>query len=248
MDDIKITKREILFSVIIIALMLVIGIVIHGKISDNLMEKHQKYYTALQIQEDEDLFSYGMRTDIGNAFVYGDLKAVDTVSYEDIKGEYSYIKKVKERYTMHTRTVTYTTGSGKSRQTHTRVETYWTWDYVDSESKHCNEISFLNTTFPYGTIPFPSEKYIDTVYKGGNIRYVYYGIGTKYTGTIYTQLGNDTISNTEFYNDKNIESTIEIMTSNFPLVIFWIVWIIVIAGCVFMFYIFDNKWLENKRS
>ena len=30
-----------------------------------------------------------MRTNVGNAFVYGDLKAVDTVTYPEIGGEYT---------------------------------------------------------------------------------------------------------------------------------------------------------------
>ena len=90
------------------------------------MNEYQKYNTALQIDNNSEMFSYGMRTDIGNAFVHGDLKAVDTVTYPEIGGAYMYVEKIKEKYTMHTRTVTYTTGSGKTRQTHTRTETYWT--------------------------------------------------------------------------------------------------------------------------
>ena len=86
--------------------MLVFGIMISGNISESVMEKNQEYNTALQINDDKDLFEYGMRTNVGNAFVYGDLKALDTVSYDEIPGEYSYIKKIKEKYTMHTRTVT----------------------------------------------------------------------------------------------------------------------------------------------
>lgn len=70
----EITKREVLFSIAIIAVMTLIGFVIHGKISDNLMNEYQKYNTALQIDNNSEMFSYGMRTDIGNAFVHGDLK------------------------------------------------------------------------------------------------------------------------------------------------------------------------------
>ena len=60
-----------------------------------------------------------MRTDIGNAFVYGELKAVDTVSYDEIEGDFSYIKKVKEKYTKHTRIVTKTRTNSKGE-----TETY----------------------------------------------------------------------------------------------------------------------------
>lgn len=123
--DFEITKREILASISIIAVMILFGILISSKISEYQMDKNEIYNKAVKI-ESQEMFQYGMDTNVGNAFVYGDLKAVDTVTYPEIGGEYMYVEKVKERYTMHTRTVTYTTGSGKTRQTHTRTETYWT--------------------------------------------------------------------------------------------------------------------------
>ena len=144
----KVTKREVLFSVVIICVMLVIGIIISGNIKDVAMEKQQEYMTALQINNDQDLFEYGMRTDVGNAFVYGELKAIDAVTFDEIGGEYSYVKKVKEKYTMHTRIVT-TTVNGK---TTTRTETYWTWDAVDSWDMHSKKITFLNIEFDYFSI------------------------------------------------------------------------------------------------
>lgn len=87
----ELTKHEALFSVIIIAVMLIIGIMIHGKINNRLVNDYQKYNTALHIQNDTDLFSYAMKTNVGNAFVYGDLEAVDTVTYPEIGGKYIYI-------------------------------------------------------------------------------------------------------------------------------------------------------------
>lgn len=126
-DDFEITKREVLASIAIIAMLLIVGLGISDKISDKIADKNEKYNKAIKI-ESKELFDYGMRTDVGNAFVYGELKAVDPVTYPEINGEYMYVEKVKERYTMHTRTVTYTTGSGKNRMTHTRTEHYWTWD------------------------------------------------------------------------------------------------------------------------
>ena len=49
-----------------------------------------------------------MDTNAGNAFVYGNLTAIDTVSYPDIKGQYMYVEKKKSnrKYRRHTRTVT----------------------------------------------------------------------------------------------------------------------------------------------
>ena len=134
--DFEITKREILASISIIAMMLLIGFVISGRISNYILDRNEKYNKAIKI-ESSDLFGYGMRTNVGYAFVYGDLKAVDTVSYPEINGEYMYIEKIEEHYNMHTRTVTTTDSKGK---THTRTETYWSWDYAGSEEQRCSEI------------------------------------------------------------------------------------------------------------
>ena len=95
----EITPRELLFSVIIVVLMLTLGFFISEKISSAADEKNQEYEQAAKINGDKELFEYGMRTDIGNAFVSGTLKAVDPVSLPDIDGEYSFIRKVKEKYT-----------------------------------------------------------------------------------------------------------------------------------------------------
>ena len=105
------------------------------------MDQNEKYNKAVKI-ETQDLFEYGMRTNIGNAFVYGDLLAVDTVTYPEIGGSYMYVEKVKERYTMHTRQVAHTRTVNGKTQTYYTTETYWTWDRVGSEDKTCNEISF----------------------------------------------------------------------------------------------------------
>ena len=168
----SVTKREVLFSIVIICVMLIIGIVIAGNINDTIMEKQQEYITALQIDNDKDLFEYGMRTNVGNAFIYGDLKAVDTVTFDEIGGEYSYVEKVKEKYTRHTRTVTKTkTVNGKTR-TYTDTEVYWTWDKVDSWDKHCEKITFLNVEFDYGKIHFPTYDYITTIKESSRIMYI----------------------------------------------------------------------------
>ena len=81
----EITKREILASVTIIAIMILIGFVIVGRIDAYQVQKNSEYYSALQIT-DAELFQYGMDTSVGNAFVYGTLEAVDPVTYPEIGG------------------------------------------------------------------------------------------------------------------------------------------------------------------
>ena len=242
--DFEITKREIIASISIIAVMILIGVLISEKISEHQMDKNEVYNKAVKI-ESTDLFQYGMDTNVGNAFVYGDLKAVDTVTYPEIGGEYMYVEKVKEKYTMHTRQVAHTrTVNGKS-QTYYTTETYWTWDRVSSEDKKCKEISFCGITFKSNKFDIPGTDYIDTIKESSHIRYKYYGTGTKFTGTIFTELKYKTISdNTNFYNNMNIEETVERLESGSGEIVFWILWIILMVVCIFGFYYLDNKWLE----
>jgi len=244
----NITKREILFSIAIICVMLVIGIVISNNISNSIMEKHQEYNTALQIDNNKELFEYGMRTNIGNAFVYGELKAIDTVTYPEIGGEYTRVEKVKERYTKHTRTVTKTkTVNGKTKH-YTEQETYWTWDDVDREYVCAKKIAFLDVEFDYSKIQFPAPSHLTTIKESSHIRYQYYIVDAKYTGTIYTVLSDNTVNNTSFYNNKMIQETIDDLESGWQLIVFWSLWVLFIVICVCGFYYLDNRWLEDKRS
>ena len=90
----EITKREIIISISISAVMLIIGLFISGKITDIQNDRNAEYQKAVHI-EDSELFRHGMDTDIGNAFVYGDLQAVDAVTFDEIGGEYLYVEKLK---------------------------------------------------------------------------------------------------------------------------------------------------------
>ncbi|GLB26517.1 hypothetical protein LXJ15735_27580 [Lacrimispora xylanolytica] len=242
-NNFTITKREILVSISILAIMLLLGVLISTRISEHQMDKNEIYNKAVKIQSQE-LFQYGMDTNVGNAFVFGELKAVDTVTYPEIGGEYMSVEKVKERYTRHTRTVTKTrTVNGKS-QTYTETEVYWTWDAIDKWSQHCNKVTFLGIEFDYGQIYKPNEQHVDTQKESSNIRYVYYGSSTEYTGTIFTRLKDNTVNNTLFYNGRNIDETVDYLESGVGLIIFWIFWIILTGGCLFGFYYIDNNWLE----
>lgn len=241
-NGMEITKREILASVSIIAIMLVVGILISSKISEYHVDQNEKYNKAVKI-ESQELFQYGMETNIGNAFVYGELIAVDTVTYPEIGGQYMYIEKVEEHYNMHTRTYT-TTGSNGRTQTHTQV--YWSWDYAGSETKKCKNISFLGVTFNSSKFNLPDSEYIDTVNASSHVRYKYYGCQVKHVGTIFTSLKDNTVNETTFYNGKNIEETVRLLESNIAGVLFWVFWIIAMTAAVYGFFYLDNEWLEDN--
>ena len=239
----EITKREVLASVSIVAVMLLIGFLISGKIQNSIMDNNERYNKAVKI-ENEELFQYGMDTNVGDAFVYGDLEAVDTVTYPEIGGEYMYVEKEEEHYNRHTRTYTTTDGKGHTK-THTEV--YWSWDYAGSESKQCKEVSFCGIVFDSNKIELPSADYIDTIKESSRVRYKYYGTGVKFNGTIFTELKDKTISdNTHFYQSRTINETVEHLESKevFLQVLFWIFWTILTGAVVYGFYYLDNEWLK----
>ena len=239
--DFEITKREILVSVSIIAIMLLIGTLLSAKISNWQMDRNEKYNKAVKIENNTDLFQYGNDTNVGNAFVYGELKAIDTVTYPEIGGKYIYVEKVKEKYTKHTRRVAHRSGN----HTYYTTETYWTWDYAGSDDKECKEISFCGVDFPIKKIDYPSPDYIQTIKESYYIRYKYYGTATKYKGTIFTVLKNKTIADgSSFYEDSKIPEVIDRLESGIWNVVFWIFWILLTGFAVFGFYYLDNEWLE----
>jgi hypothetical protein len=240
--NIEITKREVLFSVCIIAVLLIIGFSISSAISSRIADSNEQYYKAVKIT-DTDLFQYGMDTNVGNAFVYGELKAVDPVTYDEIGGKYMYVKKVKERYTMHTRTVTYKVGN----HTQTRTEHYWTWDCIGVDDKKCKNIKFVDIQFPVGKIEISSSDYITTIKESSHIRHKYYGTPEVLEGTIFTSLKDGTITdNSQFSTNKKIQETMEsyVQTNHIFLYLFWLVWIGLIVFVVYLFYALENKWLE----
>lgn len=68
----EIKKREVIASVVIVAFMLIVGFAISEKIRQSLLEDYQVYDTAVQIDDDKELFEYGMKTNVGYSFVYGE--------------------------------------------------------------------------------------------------------------------------------------------------------------------------------
>ena len=249
----EITKREVLASISIIAVMLLIGFLISGEISNSIMDDNEKYNKAVKIK-DEDLFRYGMDTNIGNAFVYGKLESVDTVTYPEIGGKYIYIKKIEERRERHERKVKKKDSKGKE---YTETEVYYSWDTENTESLHAKEIKFCGTTFDYEKIKLPFSKYIKTIpgdkvysWESGErvkVRFVYYGVKTKYKGTIFADLKDGTIPDkTHFYKNSSLNDTVEMFETNatVAMVIFWIIWIMLTGAVVYGFYYLDNEWLE----
>lgn len=233
----EITPREILASVTIIVVMLILGMVISNNIDNYLLDKNEEYNQAIKIKNN-DVFQYGMETNIGNAFVYGKLEPVDTVTYEEIGGKYYYIKKIRQEYRRHTRIVK----SGK----HYVTRVYYTWDTMWSTSKICKKIKFAGKTFKEDKISFIEKHYIKTIKTMPHIRYKYYGMKAKpIKGTVYTKLKNNTIKSCKF-NKTKLQDAVEQYkcSGGIGKFIFWFFWFVLTGFVTFGFYYIDNDWLE----
>lgn len=245
--DNKFTKREIMFSIVIVLVMLMLGLVISSSINDMILDENTKYTKAIEINNDKELFAYGMRTNVGNAYVYGTLNKVDTVSYDAIKDkDYVHLEKVTQRYTMHTRRIAHKSG----KTTYYTTQTYWTWDTINRESKIAKEITFLNQKYKINKISniIDDDDYIDTISTGYHLREKYYGAKlNNVKGTVYCNLKNKTINNATFYKDTKIKECKEqlMQSSHVIVIVFWILWIILIGGIVYGFGMINNKWLEG---
>jgi hypothetical protein len=238
-----ITRREIIVSIAIVAIMMLFGFMISDSINDARLDKLQEYNTALKIPgNNTELFQYALDTDVGNAFVEGKLKFLDPVSIDGLDGQYSYISRELEKYTKHTRVVTYTV-NGK---TQTRTETYWSWDHVETDEWGSKKINFNGIDFPMDKISIPSSRYHSTVGCGYHLRYVYHVRDVEWQGTIYAKIKNHTFENkANFRADVDIEQMLEHYTVFNWLWVFWPFWILLTGGLVYGFYYIDNEWLED---
>lgn len=245
--DFTITKREILISIAITLILTGIGFLISSSIRNGIDESNEKYYKALKINNDEEMFKYAIKTNVGYTLAQGKVQAVEGVSIQDIEGTYFYIKKEKEEYTMHTRQVEHTKTIGNQTYTYYTTEEYWTWDYAGQEEFHTTKFNFLGVDFSYGTINFYNESYKETKSGGHHIRYKYYVIPLEFEGTLFTYMKDNTINENNFSVNNTIENIIQqkendVNTSN---IVFWLIWIIFIGLIDFGYVYLDNRYLED---
>lgn len=238
----EITKRELIASIILLAILFIIGLFLGELINNDHLDNVAKYNKALKIK-DSEIFSYAMKTNVGNSFIEGDFIVQDPVTFDEIDGEYAYLVKDKEEYTRHTRQVTTTDSKGK---THTKTEVYYTWDNVSTERKKASTISLLGINFDIEKFNLPSKERITTIYKGTDTRFIYYGVPKEFHGTIFSYLSEDTIQgkSIDIYT-STIEDTLDMLTTNFWIYIFWAFWIFLSLSATYYFCIHDNDWLNS---
>lgn len=262
----EVTVREFIFGTMLLAIYVICGLWIYGKIVNKINTHNSKYGNAYFIQNNETFKqAYEVEQD-ADVFVYGKLESVGSVNFNDWKkkrtyncndsgltaaglqanGNYSYIEVEKEHYTMHTRTVHYTV-NGKS---HTRTEHYYTWDTQWNRGIHTRNIRFCDVSFVYGTINFcnfqqvgfnrqGSDRYTIRAYPASCEGIAFLNIKNKYIGT-----GN------KLYQYQNTVEDCEKLRQSFYmgngwLIAFWIVFIAIGIALFLAWAYLDNDWLNN---
>lgn len=245
--DFKITPREVLVCIAATLILLGLGYLITTGVRKHIEEKNEVYYKALKIKDDNDMFQYALDTNIGYVLAQGHIKAVNGVSDSGIDGIYFRIRKVKEKYTKHTKRVAHTrTKSDGTTETYYTTETYWEWDYQGTETTTTEKFDFMGVEYSYGKINFSNEEYLGIVKESSKIRYKYYVIPFEFDGTLFSFIENNTITKNEFYF-SNIDKVIEDKqnaSSTFKI-IFWTIWIFLILLADFFYVYADNKYLED---
>lgn len=258
----EITLREILVSIAIFFVLSGIGYLIYEYIDDK--SEIKKYETAQIIEDNKEKLDYLVNTKFGNVLISSTFKTgdKDAVKFDEINGEYAFIKRVKERYTMHTRTVC--SGSGKNMVC--RPEMYWTWDCVDSDKKYARNINFIGYSFDgkklLNQVPnknlklskkIYNQKYekIETkyVYETSNVRYYYEYIPLNFKATVFTNTRDKELFKdyTLFYK-KTPEQVVENIKSSTKTnkLSFIIVWLLMTAGVIYWYISLDNNYLEDE--
>lgn len=244
MEQFEIKPREILFCVIIICVMVGLGVWIQNPILKSSYEKSAKIVSAVKV-DDPEKFSYIKRTNAGDFLAQGTMSTVDPVSIPDIEGSYMKIEKVKEKYTMHTRVVTTTDGKG---HTHSHTETYWSWDVVHRDNFCSDSVMFLGEKFRIDSIDYHVYCGFNKMIKeSSHIRYKYYTHEKSVDGAMMGTCDNKAYSKLLFKKGETIASVVESAENKIKTgpVVFWVLWSILIAGVVFLFFYTENNWLED---
>lgn len=271
MRDMRVTKREVLVSVIILLLMLAIGFLISQGISSNIEEQNEVYHKALKI-EDMNTYNYAKTIGVGECFATYTLDADTPQSVEELTGEYLYIERIYEEEHQKTRVVEeeYTDSNG-NKKTRTKTETYWEWDVmsrdyyesptvtINGESIDTDRITGLSSKTESLDSSTVSPSYQNRL--GWNSNYLQSGSHRRWSfrviplhseGSMYVDLGDGIIRSKKISLHPNIAVQdlydSYVSSSEAGIIIFWIVWIIFTGGIIFAYCYFDNDYLEDDND
>lgn len=245
----SVTLREVVFSAFIVGLMTFFGFLIASGVEKSVRDGQLRYRQAAELMSDAEV-EHAMRTDVGDAFASGRFETIDPVSYEHLPGRHLSISADYQHYTMHTRVVHYTTGSGKTRQTHTRIEHYWTWDTRRVDRRSAKRVKWCGSEFPKGKFDYSKVRRGGRIHSlGPHDRIVFTTLPAEFEATAFSEFRGGTVSDGTVLRPGTAPAGLrESMTESHAFGWFWAGWIVLTLVAVGAFLYIDNEWLEDEAK
>jgi hypothetical protein len=246
--DWSVTLREVLFSIFLFGVLMLIGSLISGYIKSYAHNKHLVYKQAMQIRNNPDEFKWAMATDVGHVFVEGQLKSIGTVTHPKLNIGVAEYSAVYQHYNMHTRTVVRTRTDSKGRtHSYTTTETYWSWDTYKRKHENVTNVVFSGVEFGYKKFILDDYYKCKTVDNGYRDRIVFNYIPSELHGSFFGEIKHKTLNGRITLIGISLDNLYKHYTTTHLNVIFWIFWIVISIALMILFYIFENKWLEDSE-
>ena len=198
-------------------------------INEGIDKKYEDYTSAIRATTPEEFRSAIENKQ--NVIATDKLVANETVTHDELDGEYAYISVSHRQKIMKTRIVTQVV-NGKSQS---RTEIYYEWQWFGTKTYHGDSFSFMGYEFSYDEVDLP-ERHIKDVDYNGFEQDTYYVVDNNVEGTMFVTFKNDSVKTT-FYTDSSIEEAIEESHSKVGLVVFIVLWSLIgIAVAIFVSY------------
>ena len=271
-SDFTITKREILFSLIILFISICLGVIISNALDEHFIKKEEIINKALKINNDNERFKYAIDTNIGIIINYGKFETIDEVKDDWLINSYMAYSKVIEEYTRHSKEVCEEDSDG-NESCHT--EYYYEWDDKDKSTIYSQKIRYSGIDFytshfknyPWRRLGISRSTikenvgYLKNNYiyeknrtfgdKEGDLRYYYEVVPNSFYATTLGQTRNNYYvplnGNSITINYETLEGYISSQKSarETSKVIFWIIYTILVCVGISYFVYIENEWLED---
>jgi len=236
--DFEVTARELLVSVMIVAMFSASSFFIRGCISNKGADIRHELSVTTDVENARN-FEWVRETGHGLFAGFDTLVAVSPVSIDDVEG--MAVERVLEKYTMHTRT------SCNKNGCHTT--TYWTWDRKESDFVSSKHVSFFGMEDSEFINVIPDVEYVKTESCGYHLRYKYYRVPVRIPGVMNGGVYNEKFKDLEFSGSfGSIKEWREFQTKKYDIIdtIFIVLWTILCMGSVIAFC--ANSWYELEND
>lgn len=258
----NVTWKTIIRTILVMGLALLISwgfVGLSNASVDNIIERNERFNNMIKVT-DETTLNYCINSQINEFLISGTAKAEQPITLEELKGEYSYIKKTKYHYESHIETYTesYTDSEGKTH-TVTKTRTVWDWEYKNSEEWSTNTVTLLGKSFNYNNTSHSTNtiRYEDygsksnSFWKDGyyyytddDTRYEYSIVPLEYTTTFVSDYNLGMKEG--FYSDSIEEVIVPQSTTGIRTFFYILIFISLVTGIVIL--IFWEKWFPNFLS